>query len=96
MLRENMDAVLEKYGVFLEALGHSATGLSGEECAERLIAVLNEFIKKLELPTSLTALGIKLEVVPEMITAILKDPPMMANPKKYDEATVRRLLESVR
>ena len=96
VLRENMDAALEKYGVFLEALGHSAAGLSGEECAERLIAVLAEFIKKLELPTSLTAAGIKLEVLPKMVAAILKDPPLMANPKKYDEAIVRRLLESIR
>ncbi|HME45412.1 MAG TPA: iron-containing alcohol dehydrogenase [Syntrophorhabdales bacterium] len=96
VLRENMDASLEKYGTFLEGLGYNTTGLSGQECAERLIAVLTEFIKKLELPTSLTPMGIRLEVPPEMVAAILKDPPMMANPKKYDEATVRRLLESIR
>jgi len=41
-------------------------------------------------------MGIKLEVLPEMITAIMKDPPLMANPKKYDEETIRRLLESAR
>lgn len=96
VLRENMDASLEKYGTFLGSLGYSVTGLSGQECAERLIAVLTEFIKKLELPTSLTSMGIGLEVPPEMVAAILKDPPMMANPKKYDEATVRRLLETIR
>jgi alcohol dehydrogenase class IV len=96
VLRENMDATLDKYGEFLEALGYEAKNLSGKECAEKLIEVLGEFILKLELPTSLTSMGIKHEVLPEMITAILKDPPMMANPKKYDEETVRRLLESVR
>ena len=96
VLRENMDGALQKYGPFLEGLGYSATGLSAEECAERLIALLTEFMKKLELPTNLTSMGIRLEVTPEMVAAILKDPPMMANPKKYDEATVKRLLESIR
>jgi alcohol dehydrogenase len=96
VLRENRDAAPEKYGTFLEALGYSAAGLSLDACAERLIVVFAEFIKKLELPASLTAAGIKLEVLPEMVAAILKDPPMMSNPKKYDEATVRRLLESIR
>lgn len=96
VLRENMDAVPERYGAFLEGLGYDGKGLSASACADKLIALLDDWLRKLEIPPTLTAMGIKLEVLPEMITAILKDPPIMANPKKYDEETVRRLLESAR
>jgi alcohol dehydrogenase len=96
VLRENMDAALDRYGPFLEGLGYETKGLSKKECAEKLIEVLDDFVKKLEIPTTLASMGITLTVLPEMIAAIMKDPPMMANPKKYDEETIRRLLESAR
>lgn len=96
VLRENMEVALDKYETFFEALGYNRNGLSRKECAEKLIEILGEFLRKLELPTSLAAMGIKHEVLPEMIAAVLKDPPLLANPKKYDEGTIRRLLESVR
>ncbi|MBP1730572.1 MAG: alcohol dehydrogenase [Deltaproteobacteria bacterium] len=96
VLRENMDAALDRYGAFLAGLGYETKGLSATACAEKLIEVMDEFLRKLEIPATLTAMGIKLEVLPEMITAIMKDPPLMANPKKYDEETIRRLLESAR
>jgi len=96
VLRENMDAALDRYGVFLAVLGYDTKGLSQSACAGKLIQVIDEFMYKLEIPATLASMGFKLTILPEMIAAVMKDPPMMANPKKYDEETVRRLLESAR
>lgn len=96
VLRENRDAVLDKYEILFETLGYNKNGLSKENCADKFIEVVDEFMKKLEIPTNLKSLGIKHEVLPEMVTDALKDPPLLANPKKFDKDTIKRLLESVR
>jgi alcohol dehydrogenase class IV len=96
VLKENKDAVLEKYGFLLETLGISSQGLSAERCAEKLIEAVDAFMKRLEIPVSLSALGIKHEVQPMMIEDAMKSPGLMANPKKFDRDKIVELLESVR
>jgi alcohol dehydrogenase class IV len=96
VLKENKDAVLEKYGFLLETLGISSQGLSAERCAEKLIEAVDAFMKGLEIPVSLSALGIKHEVQPMMIEDAMKSPGLMANPKKFDREKIVELLEGVR
>ena len=96
VLRENKDAALEKYGVLLEALGITPQGLSAERNAEKLIEAVDAFMKKAEIPTSLSALGIKHEVQPMMIEDAMKSIAWRAIPKKFDRDKVIELLKSVR
>jgi len=96
VLKENKDAVLEKYGFLLETLGISSQGLSAERCTEKLIEAVDAFMKRLEIPVSLSALGIKHEVQPMMIEDAMKSPGLMANPKKFDRDKIVELLEGVR
>lgn len=96
VLKENKDAVLEKYVFLLETLGISSQGLSAERCAEKLIEAVDAFMKGLEIPVSLSALGIKHEVQPMMIEDAMKSPGLMANPKKFDREKIVELLEGVR
>jgi alcohol dehydrogenase class IV len=95
VLRENKDAALDKYEILFETLGYSKKGLSKENCADRMIEAFDEFIKKLEMPSHLKSLGIKHEVLPEMVADALKDPPLLSNPKKLDQEKIKWLLESV-
>jgi alcohol dehydrogenase class IV len=95
-LRENSDAVLDKYAIVLEALGFRREGLSTEDCADKLIETVDELMRKLGIPTSLKSLGIKHEVLPEMIEDVLKSPGMMGNPKKFDRNKIEEFLISVR
>jgi alcohol dehydrogenase class IV len=96
VLRENRDAVLDKYEILYETLGYHKNGLSKEDCADRLIEAVDEFLKKLEIPTHLKSLGIQYKVSPEMVTDVLQNPPLLANPKKFDTDKIKWLLESVR
>jgi alcohol dehydrogenase class IV len=96
VLRENRDAVLEKYEILSDTLGFREKGSSREECADKFIKAVDELMKKLGLPSHLKSLGIEYHVLPEMVIDALKDPPMLANPRKFDADTTRRLLESVR
>jgi len=41
-------------------------------------------------------MGIQHKVLPGMVTDALKDPPLLANPKKFDMDRIKWLLESVR
>ncbi len=82
VLEENKDAALDKYSVLLGTLGISSTGVSAEACAERFIEAVDEFMDRLAIPKSLSAMGIKHEVQPMMIEDAMKSPALMANPKK--------------
>jgi alcohol dehydrogenase class IV len=96
VLRENRDVVIDKYEILFETLGYNKKGLSKENCADKFIESVDEFIKKLEIPTNLKSMGIKHEVLPEMVAGALKDPPLLANPKQFDKDKIKWLLESVR
>jgi len=96
VLRENKDAALEKYGDLLGALGIIPQGSSPEEKAEELIEAVEGFMKKAEIPDSLTALGIKHEVQPMMIEDAMESLSWRAIPKKFDKDEVTELLTSVR
>jgi len=96
VLEENKDAVLDKYGVLLGTLGISSTGLSAEGCAEKFIEAVDEFMNRLGIPRSLSAMGIKHVVQPMMIEDAMKNPALMANPKKFDRDKIEALLQSVR
>ena len=63
---------------------------------DKFIDPVEEFIEKLEIPTNLKSMGIKHEVLPEMVESALKDPPLRANPKQFDKDKIKWLLESVR
>jgi len=96
VLTENKNAAIEQYGVLLEALGMSRQGLSPDKSAEKLIEAVDAFMKKLGMPTSLSAIGIKHEVQPMMIEDAMKSPGLISNPKKFDRDKIVELLESVR
>jgi alcohol dehydrogenase class IV len=96
VLRENRDAVLDKYEILFETLGYHKEGLSKENCADKFIEAADELIRKLGIPTHLKSMGIDHKVLPEMVTDALKDPPLLANPKKFDRDKIEWLLGSVR
>jgi alcohol dehydrogenase len=96
VLEENKDAALNKYGILLGTLGISSAGLSAEGCAKKFIEAVDEFMDRLEIPKSLSAMGIKHEVQPMMIEDAMKSPALMANPKKLDREKIEALLLSVR
>jgi alcohol dehydrogenase class IV len=96
VLRENRDAVLDKYEILFGTLGYHKEGLSKENCADKFIEAVDELIEKLEIPTHLKSIGIQHKVLPEMVTDALKDPPLLANPKKFDMDRIKWLLDSVR
>ena len=96
VLKENKDAVIDKYVMLFETLGLKKNGLSDENCADRFIEAVEEFMKKLGIPSSLKSMGIKHEVVPQMIEDALKNPALLGNPKKLDRNRIAWLFESVR
>jgi alcohol dehydrogenase class IV len=96
VLRENQDVVLDRYGILFETFGYRKNGLSKNDCADRMIEAVDEFIRRLGISTRLEPMGIKYEVLPEMVSDALKDPPLLANPKKFDQDKIKWLLESVR
>ncbi len=95
ILTENKEAALGKYGVLLEAMGISSQGLSAEKCAEKVIEATDALMKRLGIPPSLSAMGIKHEVQPMMIEDAVKSPGLLANPKKFDREKIIELLGSV-
>jgi alcohol dehydrogenase len=95
VLKENKDAALRKYGQLLEASGTDSRGISEEESADRFIEVVDAFMKKLGIPDSLSALGIKHEVQPMMIEDAMKSPGLLANPKKLERHRIEELLQSI-
>ncbi len=95
VLTENIEAALGKYGVLLEAMGMSPQGLPAGRCAEKLIEAVDAFMKRLGIPASLSAIGIKHEVQPMMIEDAMKSPGLIANPKKFDREKIVELLKSV-
>jgi alcohol dehydrogenase class IV len=96
ILTENKEAALGKYSVLLETMGMSSQGLSPEGCAEKMIEAVDVYMKKLGMPASLSAIGIKHEVQPMMIEDAMKSPGLLANPKKFDRDKIVELLESIR
>jgi alcohol dehydrogenase class IV len=95
VLTENREAASGKYGILLEAMGKSSQGLSAERCAEELIEAVDDFMKRLGMPASLSAIGIKHEIQPMMIEDAMKSPGLIANPKKFDREKIVALLKSV-
>jgi alcohol dehydrogenase class IV len=52
-------------------------------------------LRRLGIPASLSAIGIKHEVQPMMIEDAMKSPGLIANPKKFDREKIVELLKSV-
>lgn len=96
VLKENGDAALDKYVILLETLGFRRDTFSNENCTNKLIEAISEFMKKLEIPTSLRSMGIEYEVFPKMIEDTLKSPALLTNPKKFSRDEIEGLLESIR
>lgn len=96
VLKENKDVALEKYRIMAETLGGDLKGLSNEDCAEKFIGAIDEFVGRLGLPRRLSEMKITDDLPPTAIGNIMKDPIFMANPKKYDEDTVRKIVIGVR
>jgi alcohol dehydrogenase class IV len=90
-----MEAALGKYGALLETMGMSPQGLPAERCAEKLIEAVDALLRRLGIPASLSAIGIKHEVQPMMIEDAMKSPGLIANPKKFDREKIVELLKSV-
>jgi alcohol dehydrogenase class IV len=95
ILTENSEAASGKYGALLEVMGMTTKGFSAERCAQELIDAVDAFVKRLGIPASLGAMGIKHEVQPMMIEDAMKSPGLMANPKKFDREKIIELLKSV-
>jgi len=95
VLRENKDATLDKYVILYESLGFERKALSKEDCADRFIEAVEEFMKRLGVPNNLSSIGIKHKVLPEMIEDAMKSPVMLGNPKKLDRERIAWLFESI-
>jgi alcohol dehydrogenase class IV len=96
VLEENKHEALGKYGLLYEAIGMQRKGLSEEESADRFIEAVDQFMKKLGIPDSLSALNIEHKVQPMMVEDAMKSPGLLANPKKLDRSRIEELLQSVR
>jgi len=96
VLKENKDSALKKYEILLDTIGLSAPGLSAEGSAEKLIEAVGAFMKRLGIPRSLSAMGIKHEVEPLMIEDAMKNRALLSNPKKFDQDKITELLWSIR
>jgi alcohol dehydrogenase class IV len=96
VLKENGDAALDKYVILLETLGFRRDTFSNENCTNKLIEAISEFMKKLEIPTSLRSMGVKYEVLPKMIEDSLESPSLLINPKKFNRNEIEWLLNSIR
>lgn len=95
ILKENKEASIDKYAILYETLGFEGKGLSKEDCAEGLIDAVEKFLKNLGIPKSLSSIGIRHKVLPEMIEDAMKSPVMLGNPKKLDKEKVSHLFASI-
>ncbi|SDI44573.1 iron-containing alcohol dehydrogenase [Paenibacillus naphthalenovorans] len=98
VMRYNVSTNYEKFRDIAVALGENVEGLSLREAAERSITAVEQLIHDLEIPTTLTALGLhpsddELDVIAK---EAFESGMTSANPKDCTTADLRRMIEKIR
>jgi 1,3-propanediol dehydrogenase len=82
----NLPAARYKYGLIAGALGEKVVTPSHD--AGKAVKALDKLVHDLKLPTSLSQLGIKRELLPQLATNVFKDVCLVTNPKELSHNDV--------
>ncbi len=91
VIRENLEHSTVKYARVAQAMGVQTAGMKTEQAAECVLEEILKLIEALELPTSLSALGVKAEDIPRLAEMAQQDICMLTNPYCYSTEEIERL-----
>lgn len=91
VLRKNLEYAPEKYALIASAMGVDTRGKTTAEAAMQVPEKIEELIKMLDIPTKLSAVGVKEADLPALARDAAQDLCMMTNPQRYDVHDIERL-----
>ncbi|GMA51614.1 1,3-propanediol dehydrogenase [Alicyclobacillus contaminans] len=92
VMQYNCIACPEKYGKIAEAFGEPVAGCSSTQAAKRAIEAVRELADDLDIPTTLSTLGLRDEQIAILSHNAVKDVCMVTNPRDMSEDDVAALL----
>jgi alcohol dehydrogenase len=94
VLEYNALANVEKHAHIAELLGENVAGLPVREAALRSAVAFKKLLNDLEMPVSLSEVGVKREQIPEIAERVFKSKSHVArNPRKIGREDIVKLLE---
>jgi alcohol dehydrogenase class IV len=90
----NAAACPEKFASIADAMGQNVAGLQREAAAEQALVAVRGLLEKMDLPKTLSRLGIQFHLDPKMVEDALAAAPTGNNPRKADRIQIAKLFEA--
>jgi alcohol dehydrogenase class IV len=90
----NAAACPEKFASIADAMGQNVAGLQREAAAEQALVAVRGLLEKMDLPKTLSRLGIQFHLDPKMVEDALAAAPTGNNPRKADRIQIAELFEA--
>lgn len=91
----NMPKCIEKFGVIAKTMGVDTTGMTAEQAAQAAVDAVKALSIRVDIPQTLTELGIKAEDIPALAAQAITDVCTPGNPRDVTEAEIVELYKKV-
>lgn len=91
VIRKNLEHATKKFAKIAKAMGLDTRGKSDEEAAKLVPEMIQELIKDLEIPTTLSQVGVKADDIPTLARDAQQDLCMGTNPHQYDAEEIESM-----
>lgn len=94
VMRYNKPSCTERLGDIAQAMGCSVEGKSEEGRADAAIAAVQELTERIDIPKTLSAVGVTRDQIPEMVSQAVDDPNHLTNPRPCTAEDFRTLYKA--
>ncbi|MGI6096797.1 MAG: iron-containing alcohol dehydrogenase [Dethiobacteria bacterium] len=91
----NKNACIDKFVKIAEAMGENIEGLSKLEAADKAIEAVKRLSKDVGIPESLSEIGVKEELLPEIAAEAIKNVNIPLNPRQPSEKDLIQICKAV-
>ncbi|HIJ55585.1 MAG TPA: iron-containing alcohol dehydrogenase [Deltaproteobacteria bacterium] len=91
VVRKNLEHATKKFAEIAKAMGLDTRGKSDEESAKLVPEMIQKLIKDLEIPTTLSQVGVKADDIPTLARDAQQDLCMGTNPYQYDAEEIESI-----
>nr|WP_294914983.1 L-threonine dehydrogenase [uncultured Neokomagataea sp.] len=89
----NAPSCAARLGEIAAAMGENVDGQTAEQAAQTCLSAIRKLAADLEIPSGLTALGVKRDDIPTLAANALKDACALTNPRQGTQAEVEAIFE---
>ncbi|WP_172118851.1 iron-containing alcohol dehydrogenase [Halomonas hibernica] len=92
VVKFNLEACPELFRDIAVALGENVTGLSDYDAGNKVVSYICELNKAIGIPSNTEALGVKLDMLPQMIADSMRSGNVLVNPRLTTSEDIKNII----